>query len=147
MRVRTPDRRLRVAALLSGLPATGAAPAPTGRRHPAPPRLTAWTAARAASPTGATPEVVTVHEERTGRQAVAGGGRVRPSLTGAGRQETDHRIRTSGARDAVIDVDAAPRDPVRTDRLLARHGSGDHLRPDDAGTAAMAAAVPPRLFH
>ncbi|MEV0896588.1 SGNH/GDSL hydrolase family protein [Actinoplanes sp. NPDC049802] len=56
-------------------------------------------------------------------------------------------IRTSGEYDAVIDFDAAVRDPADPPRLAARYDSGDHLHPNDAGMAAMAAAVPMRLFR
>lgn len=50
-------------------------------------------------------------------------------------------IRTSGEFDAVVDFDAAIRDPQRPSRMLPAHDSGDHLHPGDAGYAAMAAAV------
>ncbi|GGN70207.1 hypothetical protein GCM10010112_36490 [Actinoplanes lobatus] len=56
-------------------------------------------------------------------------------------------IRSSGEYDAVIDFDAAVRDPADPLRLAARYDSGDHLHPNDAGMAAMAAAVPIRLFR
>ncbi|MEU6423137.1 SGNH/GDSL hydrolase family protein [Streptomyces spiralis] len=65
----------------------------------------------------------------------------------AQRQEINRWIRTSGAFDAVIDFDRALRDPQQPDRLAARYDSGDHLHPNDAGTAAMAAAIPLRLFR
>ncbi|BCJ43924.1 SGNH hydrolase [Actinoplanes ianthinogenes] len=55
-------------------------------------------------------------------------------------------IRTSGEYDAVIDFDAAMRDPADPLRLNPAYDSGDHLHPNDAGMAAMAAAVPLRLF-
>ena len=38
-------------------------------------------------------------------------------------------------------------DPGRPDRLNPAFDSGDHLHPNDAGYAAMAAAVDPRLFR
>jgi lysophospholipase L1-like esterase len=50
-------------------------------------------------------------------------------------------IRTSGAFDAVVDFDHATRDPGQPARLLPAFDSGDHLHPNDAGYAAMAAAV------
>ncbi|WP_436524590.1 SGNH/GDSL hydrolase family protein [Actinoplanes sp. HUAS TT8] len=56
-------------------------------------------------------------------------------------------IRTSGEYDGVIDFDAAVRDPGDPLRLRAAYDSGDHLHPNDAGMAAMAAAVPLRLFR
>jgi lysophospholipase L1-like esterase len=50
-------------------------------------------------------------------------------------------IRHSGAFDAVIDFDAALRDPANPARIAARFDSGDHLHPGDAGHRAMAEAV------
>ncbi|WIM96822.1 SGNH/GDSL hydrolase family protein [Actinoplanes oblitus] len=55
-------------------------------------------------------------------------------------------IRGSGEYDGVIDFDAAMRDPHDPLRLNPAYDSGDHLHPNDAGMAAMAAAVPLRLF-
>jgi lysophospholipase L1-like esterase len=46
-----------------------------------------------------------------------------------------------GGFDAVIDFDAALRDPAQPDRLRPAFDSGDHLHPNDAGYSAMAAAV------
>jgi lysophospholipase L1-like esterase len=65
----------------------------------------------------------------------------------AARQTVNRWIRTSGEFDAVIDFDAATRDPAQPDQLLARYDSGDHLHPNDAGTEAMARAVPVRIFR
>ncbi|MEV0622012.1 SGNH/GDSL hydrolase family protein [Nonomuraea sp. NPDC050404] len=65
----------------------------------------------------------------------------------AKRQAVNHWIRTSGAYDAVIDFDAAVRDPARPLRLRPAYDSGDHLHVNDAGAQAMAAAVPLRLFR
>ncbi|GIF15126.1 SGNH/GDSL hydrolase family protein [Actinoplanes teichomyceticus] len=56
-------------------------------------------------------------------------------------------IRASGEYDGVIDFDAAVRDPADPLRLNPAYDSGDHLHPNDAGMAAMAAAVPLRLFR
>ena len=56
-------------------------------------------------------------------------------------------IRTSGEYDAVIDFDAATRDPADPLRLRPAYDSGDHLHPNDAGMAAMAEAIPLRLFR
>jgi lysophospholipase L1-like esterase len=56
-------------------------------------------------------------------------------------------IRRGGEYDGVIDFDAAVRDPADPLRLLPDYDSGDHLHPNDAGMAAMAAAVPLRLFR
>jgi lysophospholipase L1-like esterase len=65
----------------------------------------------------------------------------------AKRKAVNQWIRTSGEYDAVIDLDAAVRDPADPDRLLPAFDSGDHLHPNDAGMAAMAAAVPLRIFR
>jgi lysophospholipase L1-like esterase len=65
----------------------------------------------------------------------------------AARQAVNRWIRTSGEYDAVVDFDAALRDPAEPDRLLPAYDSGDHLHPNDAGAAAMARAVPLRLFR
>ncbi|MGW4111445.1 SGNH/GDSL hydrolase family protein [Actinosynnema sp. NPDC004786] len=64
----------------------------------------------------------------------------------AARQAVNHWIRTGGEYDGVIDFDRAVRDPKQPDRLNPAYDSGDHLHPNDAGMAAMAAAVPLRLF-
>ena len=47
----------------------------------------------------------------------------------------------------MIDFDAALRDPADPQRLHPRYDSGDHLHPNDAGMAALAAAVPVHLFR
>jgi len=65
----------------------------------------------------------------------------------AKRQAVNQWIRGSGEYDAVIDFDKAMRDPADPLRLNPAYDSGDHLHPNQAGTAAMAAAVPVRLFH
>ncbi|GAB2962458.1 SGNH/GDSL hydrolase family protein [Saccharothrix stipae] len=57
----------------------------------------------------------------------------------AARQAVNHWIRTGGEYDTVIDFDRAIRDPHQPDRLLPAYDSGDHLHPNDAGMAAMAA--------
>ena len=69
--------------------------------------------------------------------------------TDAGREKRraiNAWIRTAGAFDGVIDFEHALRDPARPDRLHPAFDSGDHLHPNDAGYAAMAAAVDLRLF-
>jgi len=63
------------------------------------------------------------------------------------RSAVNRWIRTSGEYDAVIDFDAAVRDPQDPLRLLAAYDSGDHLHPNDDGMAAMARAVPVHLFR
>ncbi|MEO6089501.1 MAG: SGNH/GDSL hydrolase family protein [Umezawaea sp.] len=65
----------------------------------------------------------------------------------AARQTVNRWIRTSGEYDGVVDFDRAVRDPNEPDRLLSAYDSGDHLHPNDTGMAAMAAAVPLRLFR
>ncbi|WP_156722239.1 SGNH/GDSL hydrolase family protein [Streptomyces apocyni] len=49
--------------------------------------------------------------------------------------------------DAVLDFDAVLRDPTRPARLLPAYDSGDHLHPGDAGLAALADAVDPRVLR
>lgn len=51
-------------------------------------------------------------------------------------------IRDSGGEfDAVLDFDAAVRDPLRPQRIAPAYDSGDHLHPGDAGLRAMADAI------
>jgi lysophospholipase L1-like esterase len=68
----------------------------------------------------------------------------------AKRQAVNHWIRTSGEYDAVIDFDAAVRDPRDPTRFWSaadiNYDSGDHLHPNDAGYAAMANAIDLALF-
>ncbi|RKP43541.1 SGNH/GDSL hydrolase family protein [Pararobbsia silviterrae] len=54
------------------------------------------------------------------------------------RAEVNAWIRTSRAFDAVVDFDAALRDPSDPTRLLARYDSDDHVHPSDAGYQRMA---------
>jgi len=63
------------------------------------------------------------------------------------RQAVNRWIRTSGAYDAVIDFDAAIRDPLQPTRMLPAYDSGDHLHPNDAGYRAMADAIDLSLFR
>lgn len=62
------------------------------------------------------------------------------------RQQVNAWIRASGAFDAVADFDAVLRDPQHPSRLLPRFDCGDHLHPNDAGDAAMAAVLTPRML-
>jgi lysophospholipase L1-like esterase len=62
------------------------------------------------------------------------------------RQAVNRWIRTAGKFDAVIDFDAAVRDPSHPARILPAFDSGDHLHPSDAGQQAMGQAIPLRLF-
>ena len=63
------------------------------------------------------------------------------------RQAVNRWIRSSGAFDAVIDFDAAVRDPAHPGRLRAGFDPGDHVHPNDAGNAAMAAAIDVSIFR
>jgi lysophospholipase L1-like esterase len=65
----------------------------------------------------------------------------------AARLVVNRWIRTSGAYDGVIDFDAALRDPADPERIRPEFDRGDHLHPNDAGAAALANAVPLRLFR
>lgn len=65
----------------------------------------------------------------------------------ARRAEVNAWMRTSGEYDAVIDFDRAVRDPDRPERMRAVFDGGDHLHPGDAGMAALAEAIPLRLFE
>ena len=55
-------------------------------------------------------------------------------------------IRTSGRFDAVIDLDAAVRDPANPAHLLATYDTGDHLHLSAAGYQKVADAVDVALF-
>lgn len=57
------------------------------------------------------------------------------------RQAVNEFIRDSGEFDAVVDFDAATRDPQNPARLRPDFHNGDALHPNDAGNAAMAAAI------
>lgn len=57
------------------------------------------------------------------------------------RQQLNAWLRTGSPFDAVIDLDAALRDPADPSRMAAAYDSGDHLHPGDAGNRAMAEAV------
>jgi lysophospholipase L1-like esterase len=57
------------------------------------------------------------------------------------RQAVNHWIRTSGEFDAVVDFDAATRDPQNPTRFRSTLDSGDHLHPGNDGYKAMADAV------
>jgi len=61
------------------------------------------------------------------------------------RQQVNAWIRDGGAFDGLIDADRVVRDPDHPARLLARLAGPDHLHPNDAGYAAVAAAFPPGL--
>ena len=63
------------------------------------------------------------------------------------RQTVNRWIRGGGTFDAVIDFDAALRDPAHPDRLLPDADSGDHLHPNEVGYRMMAGAVDVALFR
>lgn len=65
----------------------------------------------------------------------------------ADRQAVNRWIRESGRFDAVIDFDAALRDPADPSRLQPAFDSGDHLHPSHAGYAEMARFVDLNLFR
>jgi lysophospholipase L1-like esterase len=70
-----------------------------------------------------------------------------PAETEADRQAINAWIRTPGNFDAVIDFDAAMRDPADRSRLNPALDSGDGLHPSLEGYRAMAAAVPLDLLR
>jgi lysophospholipase L1-like esterase len=63
------------------------------------------------------------------------------------RQAVNNWIRTSGVYDAVVDFDAATRDPANPRRIRPDFDPGDHLHPNDAGYRAMAEAVDLKIFR
>lgn len=62
------------------------------------------------------------------------------------RSAVNQWIRTSGAFDAVVDFEAATRDPNNPKRFRPEFDPGDHLHPNDAGYKAMADAVDLAIF-
>jgi len=62
------------------------------------------------------------------------------------RQQINQWIRTSGAYDGVIDMEAAVRDPAHPDTFLPADEHGDHLHPNDTGYKAMGDAIDLKLF-
>ena len=62
------------------------------------------------------------------------------------RKRINEWIRISGRFDAVIDLDAALRDPANPLHLLPKADSGDHLHPSETGHRMMAEAVDLTLF-
>jgi lysophospholipase L1-like esterase len=65
----------------------------------------------------------------------------------ATRQAVNAWIRAPGNFDAVIDFDAAIRDPAKPSRMRAGWHAGDWLHPNDAGYRAMGDAVDLALFR
>ena len=64
----------------------------------------------------------------------------------AKRQAVNAWIRTSGAFDAVIDFEAALRDPSHPTQMLPLYDCGDHLHPSDTGYLRMGDAIDLSLF-
>jgi lysophospholipase L1-like esterase len=64
----------------------------------------------------------------------------------AKRQALNAWIRDNGVFDAVIDFEAALRDPGHPTRTLPRWDSGDHLHPNDLGYQQMADSIDLALF-
>jgi lysophospholipase L1-like esterase len=64
----------------------------------------------------------------------------------AAREAVNNWIRTSHAFDAVVDFEAATRDPANPKRFRAEFDPGDHLHPNNAGYEAMANAVDLAIF-
>jgi enterochelin esterase family protein len=62
------------------------------------------------------------------------------------RQDVNRWVRTPGNFDAIVDFDAALRDPARPARLRPEYDPGDFLHPNDRGNEAMAAAFDLTLF-
>ncbi|HZP04424.1 MAG TPA: SGNH/GDSL hydrolase family protein [Terracidiphilus sp.] len=67
-------------------------------------------------------------------------------LSEADRQAVNDWIRSPGHFDAVIDFDAAVRDPQHPDQLLPSYDCGDHLHPSPGGYKAMGDLIPLSLF-
>jgi len=65
----------------------------------------------------------------------------------AARTTVNAWIRQAGNFDAVIDLDAAVRDPAKLDTLLSAYDSGDHLHLNPAGYKKLAEAVDLKLFE
>ena len=65
----------------------------------------------------------------------------------AARQRLNDWIRRSRAFDAVIDFDAAMRDPANPSRLRGDADSGDHLHPNEIGYRLMAESIDLKLFR
>jgi lysophospholipase L1-like esterase len=62
------------------------------------------------------------------------------------REDVNRWIRSHASFDAVIDFDAATRDPDHPTRFRAEYDCGDHLHPNDAGYKAMADSIDLNLF-
>jgi lysophospholipase L1-like esterase len=56
-------------------------------------------------------------------------------------------IRRGGSFDAVIDFDAAVRNPDHPTQIRSDYDAGDHLHPNDAGYRAMGDVLDLKLFE
>src|SRR5208282_1285852 len=65
----------------------------------------------------------------------------------AAREAVNNWIRTGGRFDAMIDFDAAMRNPQNPSHLLPAADSGDHLHPNETGYKIMADAIDLKLFR
>jgi lysophospholipase L1-like esterase len=65
----------------------------------------------------------------------------------AARQAVNRWIRTSHAFDAVLDFDAAVRDPANPRQINPIYDVGDHLHLTPAGYGVIAASIPANLFR
>ena len=75
-----------------------------------------------------------------------GGSNVYTEAGEAIRQAANQWIRTSGAFDAVVDFDAATRDPKDPRRFRPEADSPDMLHPGDAGYKLMGEAFDLKIF-
>jgi lysophospholipase L1-like esterase len=62
------------------------------------------------------------------------------------RMAVNQWIRSSGAFDALVDFEAATRDPDHPKQFRPGFNNGDHLHPNDAGYEAMANAIDLSIF-
>jgi lysophospholipase L1-like esterase len=62
------------------------------------------------------------------------------------REAVNQWIRSAGAFDAVVDFEAATRDPEHPKQFRPGFNNGDHLHPNDAGYEAMANAIDLSMF-
>ncbi|MDP4181153.1 MAG: SGNH/GDSL hydrolase family protein [Bacillota bacterium] len=75
-----------------------------------------------------------------------GGSQYDSSINEQSRQTVNNWIRTSGQFDAVIDFDAALRNPEDHTKLLSIYDSDDHLHPNAEAYKKMAAVIELELF-
>jgi lysophospholipase L1-like esterase len=62
------------------------------------------------------------------------------------RKAVNEYIRTGGAFDGFVDLEAAVRDPEHPDTFLPANDPGDHLHPNDTGYKLMGDAIDLKLF-